>query len=100
MDWAAIATGTGVFAVVIFHIADHIRNHQKNERYEAEIRGSERTELQHIQAELEHPEHGLDALNRNLSQMREHCASITSQYSERLVNLEGNQRRKNMSSSS
>lgn len=98
MDWAAIATGLGVFAIVIFHVVDHLRNRERNQKQEAERRGAMHSEMQHIEAELEHPDHGLDALNRNMSQMREHCASITSQYNERLVSMEGSRSRRKKSS--
>lgn len=98
MDWGAIGTGIGVFVMVMFYITDRIRTRQRNQKDEAERRGAMHSQIQHIEEELQHPDHGLDALNRNLSQMREHCASITSQYNERLVNLEGSRSRRKKSS--
>jgi len=94
MDWAALATGIGIIVIVIFHFVDHFRNREKSQKREGEIQGARQKELEHIQEELEHPIHGLDALNTSLSLMKENCASFTSSVSERLYNLEGNRKKR------
>ena len=89
MDWASITPGIGILVMVTYHVVDHVRTRDKNQKHEAETKGAASNELKHIQDELAHPDHGLDALNRSLGTMRENCSSVTSQYSERLLNLEG-----------
>lgn len=93
MDGAVVAQwcATGVIAVAL--IVSWVRN-GKNQ---SEEWGSLQTEVKNIQKQLDDPNQGLGAIKKSVDEQKTHCASITSEFEQRIAATERRGRKKQSS---
>ena len=60
----------------------------KNGRSQSEERGALKTDIENLQKEVEHPEHGLSSIKKAVDEQKLHCATISTGLTVRMEQVE------------
>lgn len=71
------AAGSAVYAIV--------RNGRRSKKQDAELKAELKAELSAITRKLEHPDTGLDAIQRSVSAMGLNCARTTAEFAGQIA---------------
>lgn len=81
-QWIATAVVAGGLVYTIR------RNGRNNKESDTRLKTELTMELRSIKERLDNPQEGLGAIKRELSDMKQHCAAVTSTFSEKIAHAE------------
>jgi hypothetical protein len=81
-QWVATIAVTGSLCYTIYH------NGKRGAKQDIELKTELKADIKTIKDKLDDPKDGLKAISREVAFMREHCASVTSSFTERIKRAE------------
>jgi len=93
MDGAVIALWITTLSTAIGVIYTVVRNGREHAKQDTELKIELRKEIESLRKMLDDPRDGLSAIRHEISSMKEHCASVTSGFEQRIVGLESSRRK-------